>query len=624
MSYCNVFFFIFLFCLLFTPSIHSEPSLKSVISINVPMDDSIQQVTLYRDHDDKVKRLYLKPMRLVLKKQKGMPMFNAMLYRGIISQQIESKNIRESQAGILAGGIVDAVLELAGPVEDITEMKALVSKQYPQYSGWEIAYVPMTDGGVTIDAKPAYEDPKTQDLSPDEKKTISTQTSGGPVGTEVGTPLPIRFRLSQVDAAIMMEVLNKPDSSAFTSAFDINYTASFRVSTPEDRITITANKKRVYEYFSNHFKAKGGWWFWSFGVDLRKVTEKLQQDGQLEIKLERLAGILSKEEMQSIADKWVENFICKELADKPLDPMKPQQAQAENVSGTSTKIADWCGYASLGTSYSQTKLDQLEDRKVSFTYTFSGMETFKVHAKAYFHGLSSKNITLVDLNKSYFTYTGLAVKPYIKDVLKEPQLSSITVSLKGKAGKEQLRRTVSFDRDETNTYVTWMPLYLNYSSENGMLKGQSLDKLTYSIIMEGNGWELKTEPAPFEHSNWQFDMPMITLNNQIAYQGISFGDNLYQDYPNLKRLEVFIKALDAQRPVFKFNYSASNLTRYFFFCKDKDGIGTLKIVASYEKNRKIIQKNTEEKPASSMGKVVGDNFMIDIVNIPHILELGKD
>ncbi|NUM33450.1 MAG: hypothetical protein HUU50_02805 [Candidatus Brocadiae bacterium] len=594
------------------------PSAQTVVSVTINKGDKTEQVTLYRDHDPNVKVLYMLPTELRIRTYHGKKMFNCVLYRGILNQTV-GKKLQESQADKLSGGLVDTILELSGPVENLDDLK---EKLAPEYSDYSIAYMPLESGsgGLTISALPAMVDRELPTASTEEKEKIQTHTSGGPVGTEVGSPMPVRLRLSMLDALIMQEALNKPKGEGMTSMLDILYSARYRIALPSDKITITANKKQTYEYTSSHFKSKGGIWFWSFATDIKEISEKLISNGYLKTKIELHGGKLSLEQAQSIAENWVTNFILKELANPPLPLPSRQQAQAEDTKKTWHEGWKW---GDLSTSYSKTKISQLIDRTEDFNYEVSTTTTLPIHCKAVFQGLGPNNLTFVDVNNSYFTYTALVVKPFDRAIMKEQQLSNIDVSIRGQAGKDMLRRTVSFDADEYSTYATWMPLKLNFEADkDGILKGQSLDKLEYRINVSGNnGWDLESDWDKFNHSNWEFDMPTIYISNKISYMPVRFKPSLFREYPNLIGLQVVVTPENPDREPVRFSYDTSQTCRYFFYKKSQGTIKKINIIADYKYNRKII---TKEQVVNFDKSIVGDGETINEKYIPGILEYGEE
>lgn len=598
-------------------AIAGTPSLKPMVTVALPSGD---QVTLYGDSEgDKV--LYFMPARLALKKLQGKPMFNAYIYRGIKEVSI-SQALQDSYSGKLCGGYVDAILEVQGPTKGLDALKACLKQQYPQYASYRLTQVPLVPGSaaVTLYYVPGAEGPAAAfgGVSEGLQAQYQAMTSGGPVSSEFGGVIPVRFRLSELDALFMLETLrNARSMDAFTAAFDVRFSAETRIKFPPSKVEVTCNEKRVYEFVESHFKASGGFFFWAFSTDIRKIREKLVESGNLKIRItDEGYSQASADFLNGLADKWLEKFVLERMHAIKLDIPKAR-AEAADVKGKS-----FFGWGSLGTSYARVDIKQFIDKKASFSYQYEGTQSLPVHANAEFVGLGPANIVLADFNKSYFTYNTFAVLPFPPEVMLDGLFGNaeLAFTIKTENGDTE-RRVAEFNAFQRGVYQTWAPLQLNMARDasSGAPYGQAVSEITFNFRYTGRTANFTIEGLKFEHSNWAFDIPSVSLSEFLGYTSFELQApaRLFEAFPNLSSLSLLIYPDGETGPAAKANLSPEHPVSSYFYDPRQSGGLAIEIQAAYRTSDGYVTRSNRKDIGPPPGRV-------DILesDIPGLLELG--
>ena len=612
-------FFLMLILVYTTLSISfgGNPTLSPKITVSLPSGD---QVTLYEDSDPGEKVLYFMPSRLTIKKRKGRPNFNAVVYRGLKEIDID-QSLQDSYAGKLGGGVVDCILELQGPTKDLEELKAYIKKQYPKYSKYRLAQVPLVPGSasITMSHFPVAEHntPQLAKLATDQKELTRKLNSGGPVSSQFGGVIPVRFRLSEIDALIMTQTLNNAISNdAFTAAFDVQFSAKTRINFPATKVKLTANKRKVYEYVENHFKAKGGFFMFSFNTDIRKIRQNLEEDGHLNISIDKQHDYISFEFLNSLADKWVENYVLKEMHQTTLNLPKARAQAADPKLG-------YFNWFSLGASFSRVKINQTIDKKVSFEWTYKGVETLPIYASAEFTGLGPSNIVEVDYNDSYFSYGSFAVIPFTPDVMLDDLFGSAYISFEIQSESGTVtKRTASFNHVQKQVYQTFFPLHFSAKQDNTskVLTGKVLSDITYNFSYRGPTANFTLKNQKFDHSNWEFDVPSILIAKHVGHLNIELiaPDHLFQTFPNLRKVELIIPAENVESEDIRYLLSSTSPKRSYFYDKRNGHIDEVEIRATYLTDSGYLTRSSVKK----IGQFL-DRIEIDETEIPGLIGYGS-
>ncbi len=590
------------------------PTLSTVLTLTLPGGET---VNLYGDSDG-YPVLYVKPSRLVLKKIGSRPAFDLVLFRGIthINPDLAVTNAQE---GKLAGGFADCLLELKGATEDFTTLKRYLGIQYPKYAGYRLAMFPLTPGSasVAISHHSALEASSSvlAQLSNEHKETARLVNSGGPVSSDVGGCIPARFRLGELDAQVLFEKLNNAVGGwGFTGALDVQYSAEARINLPPTTINIKANKRRVYKYVESHFKTKGGFFFWSFSADIRKIRQKLEEDNLLEIEIDRQNDAFSYDFLQALADKWVEHFVLKEMHQMELDiPTARANAEGPGKMG-------FFKWANVGTTYAKVDIRQFIDQEVIFSWKIQSVETFPIYALGEFAELGPSNIQLIDKKDSYFAYTSFAVMPPPLEIISDPGFISAEVALilETKDGK-QIRRSASFSLYQQQPYVTRFPIHMDYGRHpvSGVLRAKMISDLTYHWKFYTRQGDYEIKDKVFKHSNWAFDMPSIYAENYMGLLKISLlqAEKIFKDFPNLINVEIEIPG----DPATRFTLSGANPEASLFFNKEKQEIiEYVNVHATYRGTDQYITK-TLRRPVGKLS----ENLPIREQDIPATHSLGR-
>ncbi len=589
-----------------------NPTLRTILTVVLPGGE---QVPLYGDSEGD-KKLYIFPARITLKEIAGRPAFNAVVYRGILN--VSSEDLQNIETSSLNGGLVDVLMELSGPTKDIKLLKTYVAQQYPRYRNYDIALVPLIPGSASVAFShlPVSEAqvPQLAVLNNRERNKLSSFTSGGPVSSQAGGGISARFRLSEIDALIMLETLSKSkNNNSFTGAFDAKFSAKARVNFPETIVKITANERQVYKYVESHFRSSGGFFFFSYNIDIRKIREKLEQDGHLKVSIDNQnPDIFPHEFLQKFADKWLENYVLKTMHKTELKI--PGVNIAPDEKSKRKPFFDWIN---IGIGYQRINIEQTIDKEVSFTWQYKGVQTFPVYAEAEFSGIGPQNVITIDYNKSYFTYQQFAVLPMVNSVMQDPLFGNATFVFRI---NDQERRTVNLNRNQYFSQVEKFPLFLDYGYDpiTDAIKGQVASKVSYDFIYNGKTANFTVKNIPFEHSNWEFDLPSVRLQDHLGHVSIELlnCESLFSTFPSLVDIEVRIPIQGSED--IRYVLHKDSPERSYFFDKRDSNLSYIEIVATYRKGTQYVKKTSNRR----VGKIL-NKIEIREQDIPEILIHGR-
>jgi len=571
--------------------------------------ESGEQVTLYKDSEDK-KLLYIKPKKLKLKEYKKgnrkIPAFNVPIVRGIEDITLESSMRDHTFSKVGRSGYIDAVFELTTGVDDIEGLRQMLGEQYPEYANHRISLLPIKPGSASITLT------RTPEGHIDKAESA---VSGTPVSSEYGGVIAVRLQLSEIDALIILESI---EEIPFTTMFDVQYQGDVHWKLPNTKVTVKANRRKIYEYVNNHFKAKGGIAFWSFRTDIQKIREKLEKDGELKVKLDDNHG-LGHEYLNNIADKYIESFVLKEMFEEELKLDGKDMNSPEIGTPDAPKKAKWI---SLSTEYNRKKIEQFEDVNITFQWELGSLETIPINANADISGIGPSNVTIVDTHNSFFSYRMMGVEGISNTkVLKSDNLghSTFNISIIGDQGSVE-KRVAVFSPSENKDYVTVYPAILNlaYDRDNDKFVKEKVKKIVYDFeyiddhthyVSKGNSFEIGSE----------YDVSFIGVDDWLKYKKVVLRSSIFSEkYPNLDGVNLTITSNgdDRMEVVFSEDKTESD---YVVLIKNLNY--SANIMAEYIQNNEFLEEVEQLDPEKF--DQTGKSIFISSKDIPKLLEYGR-
>lgn len=598
------------FMLLIYFSTHAGvPMLVPEITVQL---ESGEQVTLYKDSEDK-KLLYIKPKKLKLKEYKKgnrkIPAFNVPIVRGIEDITLESSMRDHTFSKVGRSGYIDAVFELTTGVDDIESLRQMLGEQYPEYANHRISLLPIKPGSASI----------TLTRTPEgHVDGAESAISGTPVSSEYGGVIAVRLQLSEIDALIILESI---EEIPFTTMFDVQYQGDVHWKLPNTKVTVKANRRKVYEYVNNHFKAKGGIAFWSFRTDIQKIREKLEKDGELKVKLEDNHDI-GHEYLKNIADKYIESFVLKEMFEKELELDGKDMNSPEIGTPDAPKKAKWI---SLSTEYNRKKIEQFEDVNITFQWELGSLETIPINANADISGIGPSNVTIVDTHNSFFSYRMMGVEGINTKVLKSDNLgrSTFNISIIGDQGSVE-KRVAVFSPSENTDYVTVYPAMLNltYDRDNDKFVKERVKKIVYDFeyidnhtryVRKGNNFPIGSE----------YDVSFIGVEEWLTYTKAELENpDIFEDYPNLRSVRLTITSDNEDQMRISLSKKRPESNYIFLINRAKQDLNySINLKAIYKVGNEFVSE--EKELDSGILQEAGKIIPIGEEIIPKLLDYGE-
>ncbi len=601
------------FMLLIYFSASGVPTLVPEITVTLK---SGEQITLYEDSEDK-NLLYIKPKKLELKEYKKgnqkISAFNISIIRGIEDITLESSMRDHTFSKVGRSGYIDAVFKLTTGVDDMGELRReLTGLNEGKYANHRISLLPIKPGSASITLT------RTPEGHVEESESA---VSGAPirdVSSEYGGVIAVRLQLSEIDALILMESIEKVP---FTTIFDVKYEGEAYWKLPNTKVIVEANKRKIYEYVNNHFNAKGAIAFWSFGTDIQKIREKLEKDGGLKVKLEDNHDI-GYEYLKTIADEYIKSFVLKEMFEQELKLDGEGMNSPEIGTLGPGEKGKW---GNISTEYNRKKIEQFEDINVTFEWEFGSLKTLPVRANADISGIGLNNFTIVDTYNSFFSYrmmgiTGIKTTDDSK-ILKSKNLgrSTFNISIIGDQGSIE-KRVAVFSPSENKEYVTVYPAILNltYDRDNDKFVKERVKKIVYDFeyiddhtqyVSEGNNFNIGSE----------YDVSFIGVDDWLKYKKVVLRSSIFSEkYPNLDGVNLTITSDNDDRMEVVFSKDKTE-SDYVILIKNLNY--SANIMAEYIRNNEFVEE--VEQLDSGKFDQTGKSIFISGKDIPKLLEYGR-
>lgn len=347
---------------------------------------TIKGITIFADHADPNQFWYLpSPIKLAQREQDQQPLFTFIKYKPSVVS-----------GGARGGGFLMFEVDLQLSSDTEREILSELSGSVPGQA--RLAAVPFDKGTVKCVALNLQGSAGTT-TSPTVPGTINAVESilGASVPSlDARNSASFSLTLSQEGATILEKAFEQG-----TTPVGVIYNLKYTGILPALEVKITANLKRVYEYFSASLNAQ--YYFIKAGIEAG--LEKLVQDGALKIEVTNFTDAKDREEKE----KWAVDFFKDKLLNEWFEPtLKPTTSPTTEPPPGDNKppLGDKAGDRAI--AFKLKYIAQEEQKTVSLEYSRSEAVQ-RTYAPQGFIGLlitdlqdKEKHFVEVDLNDPFF------------------------------------------------------------------------------------------------------------------------------------------------------------------------------------------------------------------------------